>query len=176
MNARSQVVIRPLEAADVSAILEIIGGCRREYGLEGRVESILERADYAIHDVYQRERSRYLVADVDGDIAGGGGIAPLAGDDQRICELQRMYLRPANRRVGLGHALLLACVEEAKRFQFESCYLETISEMTTALSFYERHGFRRLEAPIGWTGHGHNDCWMKFNIATWYQPQEYWSM
>ena len=72
MNVRTQVIVRPLEAADVSAILGIISGCRREYGLEGRVDSILERADYEILDVYQRERSRYFVAVIGGDIAGGG--------------------------------------------------------------------------------------------------------
>jgi len=164
MNVRTQVVVRPLEAADVSAILGIISGCRREYGLEGRVDSILERADYEILDVYQRERSRYFVAVIGGDIAGGGGIAPLGGDDRQTCELQRMYLRPANRHLGVGRALLTACIEEARRLRFEHCYAETIAEMTTALSFYERHGFCRLEAPVGRTGHGHNDRWMMLDI------------
>ena len=81
MNVRSQVVVRPLDAAHVSAILGIISACRREYGLEGRVDSILERADYEILDVYRRERSRYFVAVIDG------------GDDDCPCILCRYIHR-----------------------------------------------------------------------------------
>src|SRR6202022_2844523 len=96
MSIQNQVFIRPIEACDVSAILEIISGCRREYGLEGRVHSILEPTDYAMFDLYRQHRSSYFVAVIDGGIVGGGGIAPLADGQQITCELQRMYLRPAN--------------------------------------------------------------------------------
>jgi putative acetyltransferase len=40
------------------------------------------------------------------------------------------------------------------------CYLETVTQMQAALEFYGRHGFRDLRAPIGHTGHAHNDRWM----------------
>jgi putative acetyltransferase len=176
VHIASQVLIRRLEADDVSAILTIISACRREYGLEGRVDSVLEPADYAILEAYQRERSSYFVAVIDGNIAGGAGIAPLGGADLQTCELQRMYLSPGYRHRGVGRALLAACIEEAERYEFKYCYAETIAEMVTALSFYERHGFRRLEAPIGQTGHNHNDRWMMLQIAGWYWPQKSWSM
>jgi putative acetyltransferase len=109
MNIGNRVLIRRLEAEDVSAILEITCACRREYGLEGRVDSILEPTDYAILEVYRRERSSYFVAVIDGNIAGGGGIAPLGGANPQTCELQRMYLRPENRHLRVGHALLAGC-------------------------------------------------------------------
>ena len=32
--------------------------------------------------------------------------------------------------------------------------------MHAALEFYARHGFRDLQAPVGRTGHEHNDRWM----------------
>ena len=32
--------------------------------------------------------------------------------------------------------------------------------MHAALEFYGRHGFRDLQAPLGRTGHEHNDRWM----------------
>jgi putative acetyltransferase len=155
---------RPLEAPDVTAILEIIRECRREYGLEGRVLSILEPSDYAMFELYRQHRSSYFVAIADGDVAGGGGIAPLADGHQVTCELQRMYLRPANRGHGIGQLLLASCIQAAHRFNFERCYAETISEMTTAVAFYQRHGFRLLTAPLGRTGHGHNDRWMMLDI------------
>jgi putative acetyltransferase len=176
MNIANRVLIRRLEAEDVSAILEIISACRREYGLESRVDSILEPTDYAILEVYRRERSSYFVAVIDGHIAGGGGIAPLGGANPQTCELQRMYLRPENRHLRVGHALFAACIEQSRRYRFEYCYAETISEMATAITFYERHGFRRLAAPVGDTGHGHNNRWMMLNIAESYWPKESWSM
>jgi putative acetyltransferase len=176
MNITNRDLIRRVETNDVSAILQIIGASRREYGLENRVDSILEPADHALLEVYRRERSSYFVAVIDEDITGGGGIAPLGGADRKTCELQRMYLSPDYRHLGIGCALLAACIEEARRYQFESCYAETISEMTTAVSFYERHGFRRLAALAGRTGHTHNDVWMMLHIAESYSPRENWSL
>jgi putative acetyltransferase len=176
MHIANQVLIRRLEADDVSAILRIISASRREYGLEGRVDSILERADHAILEAYQRERSSYFVAVIDRSIAGGAGIAPLGDANGQTCELQRMYLSPEHRRRGVGRALLAACIREAGRYRFDYCYAETISEMAPALSFYECHGFRRLEAPIGRTGHSHNDRWMMLQIVGSYWRRESWSM
>jgi putative acetyltransferase len=164
MSVQNQVFIRPLEAPDVSAILEIIRACRREYGLEGRVRSILETSDYAIFDLYRQHRSNYFVAIAGGDVVGGAGIAPLADGHRETCELQRMYLRPANRGLGTGRLLLAACIQSAHRFTFERCYLETISEMTAAVAFYQQNGFRSLAAPLGRTGHSHNDRWMMLDI------------
>lgn len=165
MNYRNRVVILRLAVADVAAVLQIIERCRREYGLEGRVESLLGPTDYALLETNARHRSGYFVAMEDGDIAGGAGIAPLEGEDPRTCELQRMYLRPQSRGHGTGHALLSACIQLALQLQFDKCYGETISEMTAAILFYKSHGFRRLPAPIGRTGHGHNDCWMLLQLA-----------
>ena len=48
----------------------------------------------------------------------------------------------------------------AKQFLYVRCYLETVTQMQAALEFYGRHGFRDLRAPIGRTGHEHNDRWM----------------
>jgi putative acetyltransferase len=164
MAVQNQVFIRPLEAPDVSVILEIIRGCRREYGLEGRVRSILETSDYEIFDLYRQHRSNYFVAIAGGDVVGGAGIAPLADGHRATCELQRMYLRPANRGLGIGQLLLAACIQAAHRFKFERCYAETISEMNAAVAFYQRNGFRLLTEPLGCTGHGHNDRWMMLEI------------
>jgi putative acetyltransferase len=164
MNGQIRVTLRRLEHTDVGAILEIISDCRREYGLENRVQAILEPSDYALFEVYQRLRSAYFVAVVDGEIAGGAGVAPLADSGGSMCELHRMYLRRAYRGVGVGRALLARCLQVAQEFQFEYCYAETISEMTTAIAFYDRHGFRRLMGPVGRSGHNHNNCWMVLDL------------
>jgi putative acetyltransferase len=152
--------IRPIEPADVPALLRIIADSRAEYGIAGRGAPLLEPADHALYATYQRQRTLYFVALSGGEIVGGAGVAPLAGADPLTCELQRMYLRADARGRGIGDALLERCLGAAKQFLYVRCYLETVTQMQAALEFYGRHGFRDLRAPIGSTGHEHNDRWM----------------
>jgi putative acetyltransferase len=152
--------IRPLEPADVPALLRIIAASRAEYGIAEQGVELLEPADHALYSNYQRQRTLYFVAKLDGEVLGGAGIAPLAGADPLTCELQRMYLRADARGRGIGDALLQQCLAAARQFLFVRCYLETIARMRPALEFYGKNGFRELPAPFGSTGHAHNDCWM----------------
>lgn len=156
--------IRRLQQSDVRELLNIIGGVRREFGLATRVASLLEPNDYAIFDLYRHRRSAYYVAVMDNRILGGAGLFPLASGDWDTCELQRMYLLPQHRGRGVGQDLLDACLQTARSLGFERCYAETVSEMSTAIAFYKRNGFRRLPAPIGETGHSHNDFWMMLSM------------
>jgi putative acetyltransferase len=144
----------------VPALLIIIADSRREYGIADRCVELLEPTDHALYPTYQRQRSLYFVAVLGGEVVGGAGVAPLAGDDPLTCELQRMYLRRDARGRGIGDALLQRCLAAAKQFLYVRCYLETITQMQAALEFYGRHGFRDLQAPLGRTGHGHNDRWL----------------
>ncbi len=152
--------IRPIEPTDVPALLGIIADSRREYGSEAQRAPLLEPADHALYDNYQRQRTLYFVALLGGEIVGGAGVAPLAGSDPLTCELQRMFLRPDARGRGIGDALLERCLAAARQFLYVRCYLETVTQMQAALEFYGRHGFRDLQAPLGHTGHEHNDRWL----------------
>jgi putative acetyltransferase len=164
MDQSRRFEVRPLAASDVDDALEIIADVRREWGLLSRVDTLLEPSDYALFDFYQRPLSAYFVALDDGRIAGGAGISALTGGDGNTCELQRMYLRAEQRGTGLGQSLLNACLDAARRLGYKRCYAETVSEMTAALAFYKRNGFRRLDAPVGETGHAHNDCWLMLDL------------
>jgi putative acetyltransferase len=157
--------IRRLEHADVPAILEIIRNAREEYGLKDRIENVLEPSDHQLFDVYRQPRAAYFVAIEAGSIAGGGGISALSSFDGSTCELQRMYLRPQSRGRGIGRMLVESCIGSARTLGFTRCYLETIAAMTPAISLYEASGFRRLAAPLGNTGHRHNDCWMLLELS-----------
>jgi putative acetyltransferase len=152
--------IRPVEPADVPALLTIIADTRGEYGIAERGVELLDPADHALYATYQRQRTLYFVAMLNGEVVGGAGVAPLAGADPLTCELQRMYLRVDARGRGVGGALLQHCLAAAKQFLYVRCYLETVTQMQAALEFYGRHGFRDLPAPVGRTGHEHNDRWM----------------
>ena len=160
MAINKQVQIRLIEPADVPALLTVIAESRAEYGVGERGVELLEPADRALYASYQRQRSLYFVALWGGEIVGGAGLAPLQGADPLTCELQRMYLRRDARGRGIGNALLEQCLKAARQFLYVRCYLETVTQMHAALEFYARHGFRDLQAPIGRTGHEHNDRWL----------------
>jgi putative acetyltransferase len=156
----NRTVLRPIERRDVAALLDIIRDARAQFGLQGRVESLLEAADYALFDSYQKRRTIYYVALIDDEVVGGAGIAPLPGDDPLTCELQRMYLKPDARGQGVGTLLLDACLDAARRFWFVRCYAETVSEMRGALRLYSKNGFENLPTAMGRTQHSHTDRWM----------------
>jgi putative acetyltransferase len=103
---------------------------------------------------YAEPRCAYFVVERDGRVVGGGGVAPLVGGDEDVCELRKMYFLPSLRGLGAGTALMAACLDAARAHGFKRCYLETLCGMTAAQKLYERSGFVRLEAPMGDTGPG----------------------
>jgi putative acetyltransferase len=159
MQPEDKIELRLLEPTDVPALLTIIADSRAEYGIAAKAP-LLEPADQALFETYQRQRSLYFVATLDGEILGGAGVAPLNGADPLTCELQRMYLRADARGRGIGEALLRRCLAAARQLLFVRCYLETVKQMQPALKFYSRHGFCELKSRLGDTGHQHNDRWL----------------
>jgi putative acetyltransferase len=122
---------------------------------------------FAIHDTevgamsaaYAGRRAIYFVVERDGQVVGGGGIGALAGAEDDVCELRKMYFLPSARGIGAGSALLSRCIDEARARGYRRVYLETLSGMTAAQRLYERFGFARLERPMGTTGHFGCDRW-----------------
>ncbi|MDF3020721.1 MAG: acetyltransferase [Steroidobacteraceae bacterium] len=157
--ATPELQIRPIEPADVPALLTIIAASRREYGLAERGVELLDAADRELYATYQRQRTLYFVAVRGGEVVGGAGVAPLSAADPLTCELQRMYVRADARGHGIGDALLKRCLAAAKQFLYVRCYLETIHQMEPAIAFYDRHGFISLQGPMG-RSRPHSDRWM----------------
>ncbi len=109
---------------------------------------------------YQKERSAYFVIEEEGVVLGGAGIAPLAGEDPSICELQKMYFLSQARGKGLGQKMINHCLAYAKMQSFELCYLETLPYMEAAQKLYLKTGFDYIEGPMGNTGHTSCNVWL----------------
>ncbi|TXH67771.1 MAG: GNAT family N-acetyltransferase [Lysobacteraceae bacterium] len=147
-------VIRPIEARDDAAIAAIIRKVMPEFGATGCGFAINDPEVDWMHRAYAAPRSAYFVVEREGRIEGGGGIAPLEGGDAGTCELRKMYFLPALRGLGAGNALMARCLDTARGFGFQRCYLETLTGMDRAMRLYERNGFHRIPAAMGSTGHG----------------------
>lgn len=146
--------IRAIEPRDDNAIAAIIRTVMPEFGAVGDGFAINDPEVDWMHRAYGAPRSAYFVVERDGIVEGGAGVAPLAGGDAQTCELRKMYFLPALRGRGAGAALMIHCLDAAREFGFKRCYLETLRGMDAAMRLYEHSGFRRIDAPLGSTGHG----------------------
>ena len=75
-----------------------------------------------------------------------------------------MYFLPEARGIGLGSKMMETCLQKAKEFGFEGCYLETLPYMEDARKLYRKAGFKDLDAPMGDTGHYSCNLWMLKNL------------
>jgi len=100
------------------------------------------------------------VAEVNGEVLGGGGIFPTQGLPADTVELVKLYLLPAARGRGVGKALITHCFEAARANGYARVYLETTDELTQAIPLYERLGFTYLPEPLGNSGHFGCQIWM----------------
>jgi putative acetyltransferase len=80
----------------------------------------------------------FVVATVDDALAGCVGITPL-GDG--VCEMNRLWVRPPFRALGLGRQLAVASMDEARALGFTRMLLDVLPQRTGAIALYESMGF-----------------------------------
>jgi putative acetyltransferase len=147
------MIIREIQLEDNQSIEAIMTNCFKEFGLP-TVGSSLEDDDVKhMFEGFQGNRSIYFVVEENGKVLGGGGIKQLQGATNDICELQKMYFHPDARGKGYGKKMFDKCIEAAKEFGYKFCYLESASQLKSAIQLYEKNGFKHLNQPLGNTGH-----------------------
>ncbi len=157
----NEPILRPARPGDAAALAAIIRTVMPEFGASGPGFAINDPEVSDLPAAYSKPRSAYFVVELNGEVVGGGGVAPLEGADAGTCELRKMYFLPKARGLGAGRKMLERCLSAAKEIGFTRCYLETLKGMTAARKLYESVGFKPLCSPKGATGH--------FGCDTWYE-------
>lgn len=146
-------IIRTIERTDNAAIANVIRSVLVELGAPKVGTAYEDEAVDVMFENYEKEKAVYFVVEENGEVIGGAGISQLDNHDGNVCELQKMYFLPPARGRGIGTKLIDMCLNKAREYGYEQCYIETMSYMEAAQKLYRAYGFEYLEGPIGDTGH-----------------------
>lgn len=158
--ATSDYSVRPAKAGDNAAVARIIRDVMTEFGAVGCNYSISDPEVDAMYEAYPAPAAAFFVVEQGGSVLGCGGMGPLSGGEDGVCELRKMYFRPELRGTGMGSRLLLRILEAAREAGYTLCYLETLDNMEGARRLYLKHGFGFIDKPLGNTGHSGCNTWM----------------
>nr|WP_167467277.1 GNAT family N-acetyltransferase [Buttiauxella warmboldiae] len=154
ITAPVKIALRRITAQDNAAIARVIREVSAEYGLTAdKGYTVADPNLDELYQVYSQPGHAYWVVELDGEVVGGGGVAPLTCSEPDICELQKMYFLPTVRGKGLAKRLALQAMDFARAEGFKRCYLETTAFLTEAIALYQRLGFEHISEPLGCTGH-----------------------
>ena len=87
---------------------------------------------------YAPPGGRLLLGLADSEAAGCVALRPL-GDG--VCEMKRLFVRPAFRGQGVGRVLTGRIVDEARAIGYRTMRLDTLPAMQAALRLYRELGF-----------------------------------
>ena len=131
--------------ADVPELVETVRALFVEYATSLGFSLCFQNFDKELDGLpgsYARPEGRLLLARVDDLAAGCVGLRPLSSS---VCEMKRLYVRPAMRGRGLGRALAEAVITQARAARYRTMRLDTVEPlMSQAVALYRAIGFREI--------------------------------
>ena len=110
-----------------------------EYGWTSEFEALVAEIVAAFIRDFDPKRERCWIAERDGEIVGS---VFLVKGGRNIGKLRLLYVERSARGLGIGAALVNACIEEARRTGCKKLVLWTNDILVSARKLYEAAGFR----------------------------------
>lgn len=128
----------PQDAVAVLAIFrEFVASPRTDLGYQNN------EADFAkLPGTYAPPSGGILLAERDGAVVGCVAFRRVTAT---ICEMKRLYVRPAGRGLGLGRKLVTRLLSEAAAARYEEVRLDVLAEFEHAQQLYRELGFSPAE-------------------------------
>jgi putative acetyltransferase len=158
------LIIRTIALNDNEAIAKVIRAALTEFGANKPGTVFYDSTTDHLFELFQIPGAIYYIAELNGKLVGGAGIYPTEGLPDKTCELVKLYLHKDARGIGLGKQLLLKSMQWAKENGYEQVYLESMPELSKAVSIYENVGFKKIHHALGNSGHDGCDIWMIKNL------------
>jgi putative acetyltransferase len=154
------IIFRQIEEKDNKEIAELIRTVFREFNIHRPGTVYFDPTTDNLFELFRTSGSEYLIAEEDGILIGGCGVYPTPGLPESCAELVKFYLSASQRGKGIGWTLLEKSFDYAKKCGYRQMYLESLPELSRAISLYEKAGFRFIEGPLGKSGHFGCNIWM----------------
>lgn len=132
--------IRRYQSDDYQRLLSFLDNALREMGYgflpDGKDADVRD-----VDGVYLKERGSFYVIDDRGEIRGCVGLRRLSDE---VAELKRLYIAREFRGQGLGRALCLRAIEDARTFDYQFLRLDTTAKSQAALALFGKLGFYEI--------------------------------
>lgn len=93
---------------------------------------------------YGEPKGCLLLACWNNEPAGCIALQPL--QQEAVCEMKRLYVRPQYRRQGIGDELIKVLLEEAVKKGYKKMVLDTLERLQPAIKLYSKYGFVNTSA------------------------------
>lgn len=159
------IIFRHIEEKDNKEIAELIRSVFREFNIHKPGTVYFDPTTDNLFELFKTPRSEYWIAEENGVITGGCGFYATPGLPEGCAELVKFYLSAANRGKGIGWELMEKTFDSAKKYGYRQLYLESLPELSKAISLYERAGFKFIKGPMGKSGHFGCNIWMLKDLS-----------
>lgn len=140
-------MIRIKQIQEEGSQLDIVRDLLREYEKELDTDLCFQQFGDELKDPlnkYGTPNGTLMLAYWEEEPAGCIALTPV--NQRGVCEMKRLYVRPAFRKYGIGRTLVTELLDVAPTLGYQVMRLDTFKKLKSAILLYESFGFHYIEA------------------------------